>query len=75
VRYKDKGTPIPTSLCHPDGFLSCKKDSAQFSSINTSLFVPGGLSVTYRSTLLQALWVITLLEGKFHTVSFFPSTR
>ena len=34
---------------------SCKKDSAQFSSIKVSLFVPGGLPVTYKSTSLQAL--------------------
>lgn len=62
------------SLCHPDGSCSCKKDSAPLPSINASLFVPRGLSVTYRNTPLQALWVTALLEGMFQTMNFSPSS-
>lgn len=72
VGHKDEDTHIPTSLCHPDGFLLIQEGlSSVF--IHKCLFVPGGLPVTYSSTSPQALRITTLLKGTFQTMNFFPS--
>lgn len=54
MRPKDEDTH-PTVCVTQMASCSCKKDSAQFPSINASLFVPGGLPITCRNTSPQAL--------------------